>query len=67
MFNFPYVDILTWAYIFFKKLRPETGGEFEKHPLHYFILLYGGVNPAAILSKFRYLPILASFGVKITL
>ena len=62
MFSFPYVNSLTWADILFEKLK--LGDDFEKHPLHYFILLNGGVEPSAILSEFRYLPISDSFGVK---
>ena len=36
----------------FEKLRPEIeGDEFEKHPLHCFIFLYGGLDSLAILSE----------------
>ena len=43
--------ILTWADILDVNLRPQIGHKFEKHPLHYFILLYGGVDPSAILLE----------------
>ena len=67
MFSFPYVNTLTWADILFEKLRPETGGWIWKTlfaSLHYFVLLYEGADPSALLSEFIYLPILASFDVK---
>ena len=51
MFSFPYVNTLTWADILFQKLRLKTENQFEKHPLHYFVLLYGGVDPSTILSE----------------
>ena len=58
MFCFPYVNTLTWADILFKKLRPETEGWIWKIPFAlarylccHFILLYGGVDPSAILSE----------------
>ena len=43
--------ILTWADILDANLRPEIGHKFEKHPLHYFILLYRGDDPSAILLE----------------
>ena len=67
MFSFPYVNTQTWADILFEKL---TGGEFEKHSLHYlgryFVanLSYfmGELTPQLLYQN--YLCISASFGVK---
>ena len=49
-----YLITAAWKHVF--SLRWHYGKNF--------ILLYRGVNPSALLSKFRYLPISASFGVK---
>ena len=40
------------------------GDEIEKHPLHYIILLYGGVDLSAILSELPTYLLITYFGVK---